>query len=458
MDIADPEFIDRYRVDRRIEQHWTQVLYCGFDTKVGQPVVIRVRFRHGLEDDTFAQGVAELYNAARAVASLTHEGIQKVLDVGEGDGFAYLVMECIAGTSLKARFASGERFAPERAVAIARRLLDLLEHVHVKGVVHRNLHPGCVFVMERDAVKLSGFDLARLPWRDKRPADDERPVPMSGNMAVLAPEQVLGTGVDQRTDLFQVGVLLYQMLTGMAPFSAPGAWSLAKKIVQENPPLPSECDSSIPPGLDDVVQVALEKHPERRFASAREFSSFLGQALVRSGRVGAHHIVHASLDRAIPVGRDEPVTENAYEDLAGLAALVQETLARHGSTCAKTVGAELFCYFAASERVMPALRACQQVMRDAASVRPGLHYTILVHHGVLVTESGDAFGDNVGLASRMLAECKAAGIYLSARAVAALPEGDRTALRRADFGFERFIRNPRTAHLVRSPAVYVLTG
>lgn len=449
----DPKFVDRYRIDGRIDQRWSEVLYAAFDVEMRQPIAVRVLFRMGLDNETFTQGVVELRNAARAVARLTHPSILQVLDVGERDSFAYLVTERLPGSSLKTRLERGERFEPARAVAIAAGLLGALEHVHGAGITHRNINPGCVVLGDGDAVKLSDFDLASFPGRVGSGM-------MSGKVALMAPEQIVGAGTDSRTDLFQVAVLLYRMLTGRAPFAAAGAWTLAKQVIQENPPAPSQIDASIPQGLDHVVRVALEKNRERRFASAREFSFFLRAALdPKPQQIAAHHILYAALDigQAGPGGR--PWTDDEYGELANLAVEVQGVLSRHGASRGKTVGEELFCCFDAGDGVVPALQACRDhLSHSAVAARLAVRFRALVHHGVVVLADGDAFGDNVGLACSMLTECRDAGIYFSAPAAAALPEEHRSALSPSGIVFDRFTRNAHVAHLVGSAQVYQLAG
>jgi serine/threonine-protein kinase len=272
MNDSDPAYIDRYRIDARVGLRWSEALYTAFDEKMRRPVSIRALFRMGLDDETYAQRVAEQENAAHAVSRLNHPGILQVLDFGTQRAGAYLVMERLPGKTLRARLEDKETFASARAAAITLRLLAVLEHVHNAGILHRNIDADCVVLGDDDSVKLADFDLARLP------GTADKPGLMSGKVALMAPEQILGASIDERTDLFQVGLLLYRMLTGRQPFSADSAWALAKQILQQEPLPPSRIDAAIPVAFDDVVANALQKDPAARYPSARAFARALREA------------------------------------------------------------------------------------------------------------------------------------------------------------------------------------
>jgi serine/threonine protein kinase len=265
-----PEFIGRYRIDALYEHRGAETLYTGFDTKVQRAVMLRVLFRHKVGAREFALGASELFMAAEAAGRLSPRAVLHVLDVGETHGAAYLVSERFPGKSVASMLKGGARVAAHRAVDITANLLWILDHVHGTGILHRNVNPGCVLVRDDVVVKLADFDLAWL----REPAQNEATGArmMSGKHAVMAPEQIVGSAVDERTDLFQVGVLLYRMLTGLHPFPGPGAWSAAKQTLELDPPAPSSVDGSIPQELDEIVQVALAKNPEQRYSSAREFT------------------------------------------------------------------------------------------------------------------------------------------------------------------------------------------
>jgi serine/threonine protein kinase len=154
------------------------------------------------------------------------------------------------------------------ALDVMHGLLFALGEIHDDGIIHRNLHPGCVVVNKAGDVTLTGFELAVGPGMPPAGGRCE----MSGALVTMSPEQILGAGCDARSDIFQAGVIFYQMLTGKPPFAAPGAWSKAKKIVSEDPAPPSSVSPSVPASLDVISLRALAKDPSQRYERAAEFA------------------------------------------------------------------------------------------------------------------------------------------------------------------------------------------
>lgn len=171
--------------------------------------------------------------------------------------------------SLKSILDSGARLPREQALRITLNLLGVLAHIHASGVVHRNLHPGCVFVDVADRVVLTGLDLAAGTGFVPSSAKGEMPV----TIVSMSPEQALERECDARSDIFQVGIMLYQLLTGVDPFAAPNVCDRLKRILSENPPPPSSIDDAVPFWLDTVALCALAKEPDLRYASVAEFSA-----------------------------------------------------------------------------------------------------------------------------------------------------------------------------------------
>ena len=154
-----------------------------------------------------------------------------------------------------------------------RNLLGELAKVHADGIVHRNLHRECVLVDKAGRVTLTGFELAVGPGLPRTGTRGE----MSGAWVTMSPEQIQGTGCDTRSDIFQAGVIFYQLLTGIPPFAAAGAWGRAKQIISENPTPPSSIDATIPAWLDAAALRALAKDPSQRYGSAADFTAALTQ-------------------------------------------------------------------------------------------------------------------------------------------------------------------------------------
>src|SRR5947208_9737229 len=171
-----------------------------------------------------------------------------------------------------------ERVLGKGAMRIMCELLDALDFAHEAGVVHRDIKPANVMLDGQGRTKLTDFGVARVTDADRTHAERTQAGTMVGTPAYMSPEQIQGQRIDRRTDIFSAGIILYQFLTGQKPFTGEGAWTVAKKIVQEDPPMPSSINVALSPAFDRVVAKALAKDPDQRFATAREFSQALKRA------------------------------------------------------------------------------------------------------------------------------------------------------------------------------------
>jgi hypothetical protein len=158
-------------------------------------------------------------------------------------------------------------------------LLDALDFAHAAGVIHRDIKPANVMLDAQGRTKLTDFGVARVHDSDRSQMERTQAGTMIGTPAYMSPEQITGSAIDHRSDLFSAGIILYQFLTGEKPFTGGGAWTIAKKIVQEDPPQPSSVNSAVTPHFDAVVKKALSKHPGTRYQSAKDFAAALKRAL-----------------------------------------------------------------------------------------------------------------------------------------------------------------------------------
>src|SRR2546422_336134 len=187
-------------------------------------------------------------------------------------------MEFIRGNELKSTLTTGQLFDRKECVRIMCELLDALDFAHEGGVVHRDIKPATVRLDSQGRTKLTDFGVARVTDADRTSAERTQAGTMVGPPAYMSPEQIQGLRIDRRTDIFSAGIILYQFLTGQKPFSGEGAWTVAKKIIQDDPPIPSSINMALSPEFDRVVAKALAKHPDQRFATAREFAHALKRA------------------------------------------------------------------------------------------------------------------------------------------------------------------------------------
>lgn len=175
--------------------------------------------------------------------------------------------------TLASLLAQEGRLPLAKALQLARALLGELRKLHADGVIHRNLHPGCVRLDPGGGVTLAGLELARTKNAPNPPPGGE----MSGAIRTMAPEQVLGGPTDERTDVYQAGLIFYRLMTGKPAFEAQGAWSLARKVSSEDPVPPSIVDPEVPRALSDLILKALSRNAADRFSSAAEFAEALSR-------------------------------------------------------------------------------------------------------------------------------------------------------------------------------------
>ncbi|MBS1869797.1 MAG: Stk1 family PASTA domain-containing Ser/Thr kinase [Actinobacteria bacterium] len=260
----------RYKVLTRIGSGGMADVYCAEDQQLGRKIALKLLHRRFAEDAEF---VERFRREASAAASLQHPNVVGVYDRGEWDGTSYIAMEYLPGRSLKDVIRQEAPLDPLRAIDITVQILKAARFAHRHGIVHRDLKPHNVMVDDEDRVKVTDFGIARAGASDMTETGS-----IMGTAQYLSPEQAQGHAVSQSSDLYAVGVILFELLTGHVPFDADSAVSIALKHVSEPPPAPSAFDPSVPPALEAIVLWALEKDPAQRPADADAFIRALEDA------------------------------------------------------------------------------------------------------------------------------------------------------------------------------------
>ncbi len=261
---------ERYRVLDRLGSGGMADVYCAEDTQLGRRVALKLLYRRFAEDSEF---VERFRREASSAAGLQHPNIVGVFDRGEWDGTYYIAMEYLKGQTLKQLVREHGAMPPDLAVDITIQVLRAAKFAHKRGVVHRDIKPHNVILDEEGRAKVTDFGIARAGASDMTETGS-----IMGTAQYLSPEQAQGQPVSPRSDLYSVGVMLYELLTGQVPFDAESPVTIALKHVSEPPLPPAQLNPAIPPALEAVVLRALEKEPERRFADADEFAAALLQA------------------------------------------------------------------------------------------------------------------------------------------------------------------------------------
>lgn len=256
-------------------------VYRARDTKVGRTVALKILYPDLVADDT--RRVA-LFDEARLAASLSHPNIAALFEAAQADGVSYFAYEFAVGAPLREEMA-GRPMNPARAVELSIQMADALADGHANGVLHGDLRPDTVGVTAKGSAKLLDFGMWR--WtrggnvrRAAASSPDSLPAEDVSIVSYMAPEQALGGETDGRADLFSLGTLLYEMLTGRSPFGAPTVSESVMNVIRHTPQPPSSINPDVPADLDAIVMRALAKDLDARFQSAASMSAELRKVAV----------------------------------------------------------------------------------------------------------------------------------------------------------------------------------
>jgi beta-lactam-binding protein with PASTA domain len=271
-DVPDTSTIidGRYRVLHRVGSGGMADVVCAEDLQLGRKVAIKLLHRRFAQDAEF---VERFRREASSAAGLQHPHVVAVYDRGAWDDTYYIAMEYLEGRTLKKLVVEEAPLAPARAIDLTIQILRAARFAHKRGIIHRDLKPHNVIIDGEGRAKVTDFGIAKAGASDMTQTGS-----IMGTAQYLSPEQAQGHAVSAPSDLYSVGIILYEMLTGRVPFEGESAVTIALKQVSEAPVPPSQRNPQVPPALEAVVLRALEKDPARRFADADEFIAALEQA------------------------------------------------------------------------------------------------------------------------------------------------------------------------------------
>src|SRR5437016_9495024 len=325
MTIAAGTKLGRYEIRSKIGEGGMGEVYRAYDPKMNREIAIKILPAAFSADK---ERLARFEQEAQAAGSLNHPNILAIYHIDAHDGSPYIVAELLEGETLRKRI-SGAPLAQRRAIDYALQIAHGLAAAHEKGIVHRDLKPDNLFVTKDARVKILDFGIAKLTQADRSRSQtdiptrrvDTGPGVVLGTVGYMSPEQVRGQAVDHRSDIFSLGAILYEMLSGRRAFHGESAADTMSAILKEDPPDLSDTNQSVSPALERLVNHCLEKDLESRFHSASDLA-FALEAI--SGASGASHQTIAaitSLSSRERIRKQLPWIVAAFLALALIAAL-----------------------------------------------------------------------------------------------------------------------------------------
>ena len=285
-----PEKIGKYEIQGILGRGGMGVVYKGYDRAIARGVAIKAITKASLDSEELKHVVARFRHEAQAVGRLVHPRIVQIYDYGEDDEVAYIVMELVNGKPLSEHLAQETSYEIREVGEIIRQLLDGIGHAHAERVIHRDIKPSNILVNSDGRIKLSDFGIARIESSNLTQVGD-----VLGTPHYMAPEQFLGAEIDTQADLYSVGVIAYELLTGRKPFTGNTA-AVMQAALNQDPELPSHLQPKLSPLMDQVLLKALAKKATNRYRTAHEFSEAFREAINASLGVTGNTTVPGMLD------------------------------------------------------------------------------------------------------------------------------------------------------------------
>lgn len=270
---------DRYKIKRLVGMGGMAMVFEADDTFRKMPVAIKILKEEFATDEVSVQ---RFINESKAVSMLSHNNIVKIYDISVKGEHKYIAMEYIDGITLKNYIEHKGALSVKETISYSIQILRALEHAHLGGIIHRDIKPQNIMLLKNGQIKVTDFGIAKLPDAKTLTATDKA----IGTVYYISPEQAAGEkGIDRRTDLYSVGVMMYEMITGKLPFDGENPVSIALKQINEEPKPPSALVPSMPKGLEQIILFAMEKDKDKRFQTATQMIDLLLKVRENNGVV-----------------------------------------------------------------------------------------------------------------------------------------------------------------------------
>lgn len=272
------EKIGRYTILGILGKGGMGIVYKALDPEIEREVAIKtIRFDTLVDGTEKDEVMTRFIREAKAAGRLSHSNIITIYDVCREKDTTYIVMQYVEGQSLQGLINSGKKFSPQEIIELMTPLCDCLDYAHASGIVHRDIKPGNILIDKSGKPYLADFGVARIETSTLTQSGTT-----VGTLSYMSPEQIKGQTVDSRSDIFALGVILYELLAGKKPFAGDNLSTIVYKIVHEEPERITAVNKNLPPGYEMVIHKALAKNPEDRYQSCRQIIVELKNALLAS--------------------------------------------------------------------------------------------------------------------------------------------------------------------------------
>ncbi len=280
--------VGRFYLSERIGMGSNGAVYLGHDPVIDRDVAIKI-FSAGNNAADKKQREQQFINEARAAGRLSHPNIVTIFDASSEGGTTFIAMEFLQGKDLRHLLAEGKQFDIIETANIIQKIADALNYAHTNGVIHRDIKPANIFVLPNQQPKVVDFGIARAPNRVLDETREQAHTLFNNNIMgtpnYMSPEQANGKQVNALTDVYSLGAVMYEMLTGQKPFQSQDVDKLLQQIVNKTPKNPAEVRPGIPESLCKIVMKAMQKEPSERYGSASEMSVALEKFLERDKKL-----------------------------------------------------------------------------------------------------------------------------------------------------------------------------
>jgi len=281
------EKLGRYLIEAEIGHGAMGTVYKARDPLLGRVVAIKTISLH-LPKDEVAEYEARFYQEAKAAGQLSHANIVTIYDIGKSDDLAYMAMEYLEGQELRQMLAAGTAIPIDKALDIGAQVAEGLNYAHERQVVHRDVKPANIMVLENGLIKVTDFGIARMRTNEVKTMTGM----ILGSPKYMSPEQVAGKRTDHRSDIFSIGVVVYEMLTGASPFVADNIHGIMYQTLNFNPPAPKTLNPDLPQVANYIIAKVLAKNLDDRYQCAKDLANDLREAHAEfTGRVSQASLV-----------------------------------------------------------------------------------------------------------------------------------------------------------------------